>query len=242
MRSRRQGDERRGTRSTERRQTDGRGGDDRFALNFGGKGATIAFGEQLEPLISPLEASDRRSPFVSRLNDDAKEELTEAEPRNEDENVDEPETGSTEVSDQEDSKRTEDEIEDWIIQDERQESVRTCTIETDGDGKCENRPNDAFMTKWETRMTPTEPANKEPQLTPELTVRTVTPRIEELVIKEETTRKQISPIIEELKVEPEKRLVTLKPVVEGLQLTPECSLSLSLFEWEDVCKWPKINL
>ena len=77
-------------RRTERNEIDGeapdgregRGGDDRFALNFGGKGATIAIGEQLEPLISPLEASDRRSPFVSRLNDDAKEELTEAEPRN----------------------------------------------------------------------------------------------------------------------------------------------------------------
>ena len=72
-------------RRTERDKIDGeapdgreeRGGDDRFALNFGGKGATIAIGEQLEPLISPLEASDRRSPFVSRLNDDAKEELTE---------------------------------------------------------------------------------------------------------------------------------------------------------------------
>ena len=187
-------------RRTERNEIDGeapdgregRGGDDRFALNFGGRSATIAIGEQLEPLISPLEASDRRSPFVSRLIDDAKEELREAKPRNEDENEDEPETGSTEVNDQEDSKRTEDEVDDWIIQDEP-----------------------------EKRLVTLKPVVEGLQLTPEWRTKTETPKIEELIVKPEIIQRVINPVIEELRILPERRLTTLTPVVEDVQVTPD---------------------
>ena len=105
--------------------------------------------------------------------------------------------------------------------------------------KAENAP----MVKWEmqTMMAPTEPANEELQLTPKLEVRTVTPRIEELVIKEETIRKQISPMVEELRVEPEKRLVTLKPVVEELQLTPDRRTKMETPKIEELIVSPEIS-